>query len=395
MFLLSLLVPHVMADIKLSSSWRKPDIVDSVEKRMNIASAALEVATSRLNSDAQFDGSDYGATGYLFAEMAEFDIASNQTKYKDPLKFYFSTVKKARPSFEDELLEETLSAAISTNIWQGQDGVIRTGNFEIVRALAAAYSHNSTSSDMRSYIQQYLGVQYNALIELATEDNSNIYGKSWLGPPSDSFSAFGQVNALSALIAAIPLDTHSNEPGFSSSTAPIATGKSSPNSRPSANFGKTIGGAVGGVFFILVVGIILFLLRQKKHHQKHQLRRPKPFVLNDSSREQPLRTKDSHACPSGRQMHDVVNYLNSPQLPRRHGDKRSICEAGDLGPLDSPLSDENWEVSHSSLRNVENFRNNVTTAELVTILAERLQYGQWQEEMPPEYPESSRGRGRT
>lgn len=39
----------------------------------------------------------------LYAQMAEFDRITNQTKYKDVLKKYFPLMEAVRPNFLDEL----------------------------------------------------------------------------------------------------------------------------------------------------------------------------------------------------------------------------------------------------------------------------------------------------
>ncbi|KAK7440630.1 hypothetical protein VKT23_016978 [Stygiomarasmius scandens] len=226
--------------------------------------------------------------------------------------------------------------------------VLNYAGLELVRALAAVYNNHSTSSGLRNYIKQYLGVQYNAVVELATENGTNIYGRSWLGPPPSEFSASGQIAALSALIAAIPVinDTLPNEAGTSSATSSTATGAApTSSSKSSTNYPKIVGGVVGGISFILITGIILFFFVRKKHHQNHQLR---PFSLISSSQEHSSRT----------------------------------VKGG------MPIPNTNREPS-----NTESLRNGMVMEELsIDTPNERLQYGQWQEdEMPPEYPGSLGG----
>ncbi|KAK7439987.1 hypothetical protein VKT23_017240 [Stygiomarasmius scandens] len=88
-----------------SSSWRKPNIITSPSERVDIARAALELAISHLNiSDAQFDGRPFGVAGILYAQMAEFDLLTNQTKYQSDLKNYFSMAEKVRPLLLDEFV---------------------------------------------------------------------------------------------------------------------------------------------------------------------------------------------------------------------------------------------------------------------------------------------------
>ncbi|KAJ7190663.1 hypothetical protein GGX14DRAFT_603883 [Mycena pura] len=86
-----------------SSSWRKPNITISLEDRISIASAAIETAISKLGPDAQFDGQSLGYAGQLYSQMAEFDIATNQTKYEDTLKAFFLKAPHRSSNFSDIL----------------------------------------------------------------------------------------------------------------------------------------------------------------------------------------------------------------------------------------------------------------------------------------------------
>ncbi|KAF8197699.1 hypothetical protein K438DRAFT_1584778, partial [Mycena galopus ATCC 62051] len=78
-----------------------PNITISLEDRINIAGAAIETAISKLGPDAQFDGQSLGYAGQLYSQMAEFDIASNQTKYKATLKEYFLKEPHRASNFSD------------------------------------------------------------------------------------------------------------------------------------------------------------------------------------------------------------------------------------------------------------------------------------------------------
>uniref|UniRef100_A0A0W0GEH2 Glycoside hydrolase family 76 protein n=1 Tax=Moniliophthora roreri TaxID=221103 RepID=A0A0W0GEH2_MONRR len=107
-------------------------------------------------------------------------------------------------------LRNLILDTVSSNAWQDNDGIIENGGSElggqyVVRGLAAVYNRNSTPSDLRNYIKDYIGVQYNAVLKNATEQGSSVYGASWKGPPPSAFSSEAQTNALSVLIAAIPL----------------------------------------------------------------------------------------------------------------------------------------------------------------------------------------------
>ncbi len=88
------------------------------------------------------------------------------------------------------------------------------GGHHVVRALAALYERNTTTSDLREYIKQYIGVQviprktillvyiahfnwtqYNAVIKQATS-GSNIYGIPWTELSSNTFNSVSQTVAI-------------------------------------------------------------------------------------------------------------------------------------------------------------------------------------------------------
>ncbi|PBK86165.1 hypothetical protein ARMGADRAFT_941031 [Armillaria gallica] len=87
---------------------KNTDITSSKVDRINIASAALEKAISMLQGNGQFNGkffsdAEYEIPGRLYAQMAEFDRLTNQTKYKDALKQYFASAELVRSGYLDEL----------------------------------------------------------------------------------------------------------------------------------------------------------------------------------------------------------------------------------------------------------------------------------------------------
>ncbi|ESK90017.1 glycoside hydrolase family 76 protein [Moniliophthora roreri MCA 2997] len=171
----------------------------------------------------------------------------------------------------------TQNATISEQEWQGADGIIAADTGElggqyIVRGLAAVYSRN-TSSDLRNYIEDYIGVQYNAVLNNARTQGSSIYSASWPGPPSSTFSGENQTNALSVLIAAIPLREPDGKSGGERVPTPT---NDEPNDATSMvggeahgertlNVGVIAGGVVGGL--VAFVTILLGILLRKRQRQ--------------------------------------------------------------------------------------------------------------------------------
>jgi hypothetical protein len=60
----------------------------------------LDTAIARIGTNGYLVGGQ-GFTGSLFSQMAEFDIATNQTNYENMLEQYFAIVEKGRPNFTD------------------------------------------------------------------------------------------------------------------------------------------------------------------------------------------------------------------------------------------------------------------------------------------------------
>ncbi|KAJ7777676.1 hypothetical protein DFH07DRAFT_936690 [Mycena maculata] len=106
LFFLLLMVGHffpgtlVAAQVP-SPSWRKSDITTSAVDRVNLTGTALDVAIGRLNGEGLFNGEATGIAGYLYSQMAEFDIITNQTKYETTLEQYLDLIQQTHANFSD------------------------------------------------------------------------------------------------------------------------------------------------------------------------------------------------------------------------------------------------------------------------------------------------------
>uniref|UniRef100_A0A0W0F4J2 Glycoside hydrolase family 76 protein n=1 Tax=Moniliophthora roreri TaxID=221103 RepID=A0A0W0F4J2_MONRR len=355
-----------------------PDITLSQEERVSIARNGIEMAISMFNAVGQLnDSSSYGTAGRLYGDLAEFDLVTNQTIYKDRLlrlfsqartieslfpndtvsfassalwitspnhgylnalatgsyltataylaeattnqtyidlaieteTFYYYHLRNFQGAFLDgidaatctpgtedahpynaglmmeglavlanvtrnttieEHLMEVINKTVPNRSWQGVDGIIAadtsgelSGQY-IIRGLAAIYNR-SKSFDLRKYIRNYIGVQYNAVLGNARMQGSSIYGASWTGPPASTFSGEGQTNALVALVAAIPLRDEVSPTPTSGGPNPTAT---SINDKNPTNVKAIAGGVFGGVVLLaLLVGLALVVLRRRKQRQ--------------------------------------------------------------------------------------------------------------------------------
>ncbi|KAK0476947.1 hypothetical protein IW261DRAFT_1635377 [Armillaria novae-zelandiae] len=197
-----------------------------------------------------------------------------------------------RNTSTEALLHSIMTTAITNPSWQELDGIVRgttDGGHYILRALGAFYERNTTSSSLREYIKEYIGIQYNAVVQKATLDGSNIYGLPWTGPPRTVFSSSNQTLALSALLSGIQLlDNQSSSKisdgptslnGITTSSRPPARATtSSPLTQKHNPMGAIVGGVLGGLAVLGVATACVLL-----YHRQHRQRNHAPPVNESSS----------------------------------------------------------------------------------------------------------------
>ncbi|KAJ7228050.1 hypothetical protein C8J57DRAFT_1730664 [Mycena rebaudengoi] len=168
------------------------------------------------------------------------------------------------------LLNNIIFVVATERSWQTFDGISDdTGGPRVVDGLRAVYTRNVSKSDYREDIKGYLGVQYNAVLDLSTTTNSNLYSRSWLGPPDTNFTGAGQTGAISALLAAIPLLPAPSSTGPSSGSPSQTGNNNSPPLPPQsgkAPVGAIVGGVIGGLALLAAVLLSIWALRQRQRN---------------------------------------------------------------------------------------------------------------------------------
>ncbi|KAK7041878.1 hypothetical protein VNI00_008841 [Paramarasmius palmivorus] len=272
----SRIVSSAVAPIAIPSPWRKPTISLTMEERIDTATKALDKAVTI----AEDDKAD------LYILLIEFDIAVNQTRYKDKVSHYFANVSPSKL---------TCSIVASSNYpdWHDRSGqgvlVLKEKQFaggDLVRGLATILARKeSFDSRLSTYVEAYLAVQYNALLDLATVNGTNVYGNSWIGPPNMTYSADVQFAAARVLIASININ-----PQLDSQSPPEGPPAGS-SGRETNHIGGIIGGVLGGLSLIaLVIVGSLFIIR-RRHQDSTDTRVfpensliPIPYVLQSEKR---------------------------------------------------------------------------------------------------------------
>ncbi|KAK7025999.1 hypothetical protein VNI00_015830 [Paramarasmius palmivorus] len=257
-------------------------------------------------------------------------------------------------------------------LWQNADGVIAAwydrGDENIVRGLSAVYERNGASS-FRSYVEAYLAVQYHAVVDQAA--GSNVYGTSWIGPPTTTFDGAGQTSGVTVLTAAIPL-TQSSSGGGSSNGGNCGSNGQSRSSATSA--GAIAGAAVGGGALVGLVGTVAFLClrRQERRERKRQLGRPTPFHDTNTTS-----TDTKSPIPPA----TIESLPDTQSRPVSRSALTTMTPGAPVAP----------SVVHSSHAS-ESGRNGdeISNAELYRLLSERLESGRWDTHISlPPYPWSS------
>ncbi|VDB85297.1 unnamed protein product [Peniophora sp. CBMAI 1063] len=130
-----------------------------------------------------------------------------------------------------------------------------------IRGLAEAHRRNPGSA-LASYIEAYIYVQLNSILDYARAPDNSAYSTSWTGPPVTSYTeAGGNIAALDVLNPAFSFV----EPSASSPMIPqTPNGTPGPVSAKSHDTGAITGGAVGGVVAVAVIIAIVFLCRRRR-----------------------------------------------------------------------------------------------------------------------------------
>ncbi|PBK61086.1 hypothetical protein ARMSODRAFT_1025986 [Armillaria solidipes] len=302
-----------------------------------------------------------------------------------------------RNTSTEALLRSTVVAATTDTLWQDLDGIIGTtdiGGHHIVQALAALYERNTASSDLREYIKEYIGVQYNAVLKKATSGGSNIYGLPWTRPLGTSFSSFNQTVAVTALLGAIRLvddePSSTSSDSHTSTRTPTAKITTSPLPPKKNATGAIIGGVMGGLV-ALVVTIVCFLLCRRRHLQRNR----SPLVVDESS-PQILTPFMATSVPAEISREHHINRTKNTRYPVEASRGQSSTSPGAV-ETDATRMDVLTEsatpleavVSPPNLLHTER-REDMPTEELLRLLNQRLLLGRLNDlddELPPEYSE--------
>ncbi|KZV69502.1 hypothetical protein PENSPDRAFT_482236 [Peniophora sp. CONT] len=181
----------------------------------------------------------------------------NQGFFMEGLSF-LSNAPLATNSTWTSLLR-TLEA---TNFDPSQNLVVFNYRNVFIRALLEIWSRTSSSDPMASFIEAFVAVQFNALQDLASDDNTN-YSPVWTGPPLPVMAPWGQLAAVPVLNAAVHMALHLSNTNNSAKGVPTPTPIAAPSGAPSSgsnasNASESLSSsAIAGIITGLLAGAIL------------------------------------------------------------------------------------------------------------------------------------------
>ncbi|KAJ7277188.1 hypothetical protein C8J57DRAFT_1222933 [Mycena rebaudengoi] len=371
------------------------------------ASTSLSALLAEATSDPMYfqaasDAADFiRAHLYTGSHLIQNTISVRQNDscevdtYTDPdfsglviegLSILFSITKKA----SIQLLLNDLITVIPHTTWQQLNGIlINDQDFfpgDLVKGLAVAYARNATNPELRDWIKAYIAVQFNALVDLAT-NGTNIYARAWEGPPSLTFDGGAQSDAIQVLLSAISFEDDS-QPSSSTTGPPSPTGAvlpppSSPSvSGKSSMTGPIVGGVIGGIALLLCIAIAFWMVRRR------QLRR------TDSSGTPSTRTVEPMAMVftpyTERPFVGPLSIL-APQRAKPYDDNFSLSPtSGSVGDQldDAALGGQaEYAWNTQQWRRTSEAQSVIPTAQLIALLHERLR-NEANQDQPPDYPPS-------
>ncbi|KAJ7249634.1 hypothetical protein C8J57DRAFT_1723828, partial [Mycena rebaudengoi] len=222
-------------------------------------------------------------------------------------------------------LNEMISAAVTFNGWQSSDGIIKdTGGIRMVDGLIAAYTRNVTKPELREDIKAYLGVQYNAVLDLSSKNGSNIYSRTWPGPSATIFTGLGQTDGLAALLAAIPLEPDPSPGQSSGSPSPTGDNTSPPPPPPPPTkkvpVGAIAGGVIGGIAVLAAVLLSLWALRRRQPRNTQDMSIPERSPLSPAliAEPYPAPTSSAYSATTRPETESIGEMVYRPAQEAQH-----------------------------------------------------------------------------
>ncbi|KAJ3477101.1 hypothetical protein NLI96_g10697 [Meripilus lineatus] len=165
---------------------------------------------------------------------SKITLTYNSGYYIEGLAVYANVTNSPEWS---HFLHHLINSSIKYSHWTGDNGIINEGPQNdsgivtinaieftskgiFMRGLYAAWSRSEASSSIAQLIKAFIIVQYNALMDLASEAGTYQFSPQWPGPPVRQFLPWGQLAALEVLNAVIGLANDTSESASITTSVP-------------------------------------------------------------------------------------------------------------------------------------------------------------------------------
>ncbi|KAK1230222.1 hypothetical protein PQX77_006696, partial [Marasmius sp. AFHP31] len=239
-----------------------------------------------------------------------------------------------------------------------------SNSVQVSQRLLHSYFHlalGDGASDLRTYLRAYLAIQYDAIVKQATFASGvpNLYGPGLR--PESQLNAEAQILAITTLLGGVISSdnlTSPNDPRTTEATTPDT------GSRGRIPIGAIVGGVIGGVLGLVlaIAGSYYYLRWRRRLPPPHTV---EPYLSMSSSAVSPL--------------------LISTSSPVRPENRVKRVPPSSTGVAERAASRSTPPASGSQSGHRA---HEATTAELATILGQRLRNERWDayaNESPPDY----------
>ncbi|VDB92059.1 unnamed protein product [Peniophora sp. CBMAI 1063] len=245
----------------------------------------------------------------------------------DTLTSFLTSVVSSVTTFPGWTLSSGVIDETGSN---SDDSAILKGIF--IRGLAEARARNP-DTDLAKYIEAYILVQFNSLLEnsRAPAPNNSFYGTSWFTSRPQSFIAAGNIAALDVLNAAFSFATPTSDSPTASSPSMSTSSSMATSTGSDSNTGAIAGGVVGSAAVTLAVIVGLFLYRRRSRAKRIGLSFGGPFTGNSGVMVEDENTVQPFVLPASPSRLSKWQRFNSPRV-----DREALTASS---PGDAPLHD--------------------------------------------------------
>ncbi|KAJ3489917.1 hypothetical protein NLI96_g1806 [Meripilus lineatus] len=236
---------------ELSATFIKNNLYNGTVILDSIDLQSCNVTTDTLSSDSGF---------YIEGLTIHANLTQSQEWASFLQQFIYSTTAFPGWVRDDGVIIE--GADIKNSSWNNDPILSQKGMF--VRGLYEAWSRSVPGSKPANFIEAFINVQYNALVDLADSKPSGNYSPNWALSGPSQIVAGGQLVALDLLNAGLGIAQRN---ASDTSESPQASGQPQSQTKK-VHVGAVVGPTIAGVACIAIVIATIFIYRRRRQRKR-------------------------------------------------------------------------------------------------------------------------------